>query len=446
MAWQRAWATIPGDWADFDVTIDGLSLGDSGFGLVYNGDLATGSAYAVIIHPNQFQGVYLKQIFAATSDVEIDSTPLPAKEPGTPLVLRVVRQSSQVSVYLNGVLQFTADDGAPAAHGSLGLIESTTNDTAGAGANFTLLRVPTASGLTTTSSTGGSSSSGSSGSKSSTRSSTSTGGSSSSRSSSSSSGGSTGSTGLDGGAIGPHGGSVDLLHFGITGDTRPETSNSQGVADYPTVVIDQIAKDFAAAKVQFVADLGDHMNNWENATTAEEQMTKYQAAMADYPGQWFLAMGNHECDNSAEVCVPGGSGGDAGNFTTFLSAVEKTGVGDLPYYSFDIQTSLGLATFVVIADNAWSDAQQTWLENTLTTADANAKYTLILRHHPPDDTSNGDATSLTAISPSSAPTSSPCGSRGTPTSTNTPPKTTTATWSRASLARLSNQARTTSAT
>ena len=34
-----------------------------------------------------------------------------------------------------------------------------------------------------------------------------------------------------------------------------------------------------------------------------------QEAMAKYSGQWFISMGNHECDTSAEVCVHGGTGG-----------------------------------------------------------------------------------------------------------------------------------------
>jgi hypothetical protein len=199
--------------------------------------------------------------------------------------------------------------------------------------------------------------------------------------------------------IGPDGGVVGLLHFGAAGDTRPGSSNDAGIAAYPEAIIDGIANAFGQAKVQFVLDLGDHMNNWEQVSSAKGQMDIYQKAMALFPGQWFLTMGNHECDTTAEVCVPGTgqTGSTAGNFTTFLAAVAKTGVGDLPWYSFDIQTSMGLARFVVIADNAWCPAQQTWLQNVLTQADTLAAYTIIARHHPPDDTSNGDATDLTEI-------------------------------------------------
>jgi hypothetical protein len=68
-----------------------------------------------------------------------------------------------------------------------------------------------------------------------------------------------------------------------------------------------------------------------------------------------------------------------------------------PYYSFDVHTSLGLATFVIVADNGWDAAQQTWLSQTLTTADANAKYTLIFRHHPEGDTSVSTNSSIMTL-------------------------------------------------
>jgi hypothetical protein len=379
VAWQRAWSTIPGDWSDFDITIVGASAGDSGFGLVYAGDLSTGDAYAVIVHPAQFQGVYLKRIAPNQSDVDIQSVALSQPEPGVALTLRVVRNGTQVSVWLNGALQFSASDGATGARGVLGLLESTTDKTSGAGANFSLLRLVTAS-------TGSSSEDG--------------GSSSDSGSVAGPDAGSPADAGVTVIPVGPKGGSVTLLHFAATGDTRPGAStNAQNVATYPTQVIDQIAKDFATAGAQFVVDLGDHMNNWQDATTAQQQMTFYQQAMALYPGQWFLTMGNHECDTTSEVCIPftGQAGYNAGNFTTFLGAVAQTGVGNVPWYSFDVQTSLGLATFVVIADNAWCPQQQSWLQQTLTTADQNATYTIVARHHPPDDTSNGDPTSLTDI-------------------------------------------------
>src|SRR5439155_26414107 len=40
-----------------------------------------------------------------------------------------------------------------------------------------------------------------------------------------------------------------------------------------------------------------------------------------------------------------------------------------------------------IADNGWDSAQASWLESTLQDADAHAKYTLVIRHHPEGDSS-----------------------------------------------------------
>ena len=188
--------------------------------------------------------------------------------------------------------------------------------------------------------------------------------------------------------VGPHGGSVPLLHFGATGDTRPGTSEAEGVIDYPSAIINGIATQLKAREVQFVVDLGDHMNNWHDLTAAQEMMAKYESAMKLYGNTWFMTMGNHECDMPYPInCVPfaGQPGSTAVNFLTYLNALKGTGVSSLPWYSFDVQTSLGLARFVVIADNAWCPEQQAWLESTLTAADTQAVYTLVLRHHPPDD-------------------------------------------------------------
>lgn len=142
--WERARAVLAGDYGDFDVTIDAKSLGDSGFGLVYAASDDT-HGYAVIVHPAQFQGVYLKQLVPGSPDVEIKNVPLPSNEAGVPLVLRVQRSGTMVTVWLGGVQQFTADDGGAGAHGHLGLLVSTTDQTTNSGADFTLLRLDSAS-------------------------------------------------------------------------------------------------------------------------------------------------------------------------------------------------------------------------------------------------------------------------------------------------------------
>jgi hypothetical protein len=197
--------------------------------------------------------------------------------------------------------------------------------------------------------------------------------------------GTTGATtgnGTSGGGVGNQGGSVHLLHFGMTGDTRPPACGQ--TANYPTPIINQIADAYRAANVQFAVDMGDHMyvcNNDQNA--ASTQMGMYTQALSRFGGAFFMTQGNHECMGSGSGFCPTGS--QNSNHLAFLQALAP--VSSTPYYSVDVQTSLGLATFVFVADNSWDSAQQSWLDQTLTTADSRAKYTIISKHHPAGDSS-----------------------------------------------------------
>lgn len=180
------------------------------------------------------------------------------------------------------------------------------------------------------------------------------------------------------GTIGQSGGAVDRLWFAFHGDTRPPECDQTNL--YPTEIIQSIFKREAEKQVQFAVDLGDHMYVCNNSfDEAETQMGLYMSAAALLGRPTFMTMGNHECLNGA-ICMPGS--GDA-NSTVFLKALAPTS--PLPYYSFDVTTRSGLATFVVVADNFWSDTQRQWLEATLAKADTDAKYTIITRHHPIDN-------------------------------------------------------------
>jgi hypothetical protein len=181
------------------------------------------------------------------------------------------------------------------------------------------------------------------------------------------------------GPVGPGGGSVNLLHFGLSGDTRPPSC--EDTANYPTTVINSISDSFQAAKAQFALDLGDHMYVCNNdLATAQAQMGIFVSATKRFSGTWFMTMGNHECWKGP--CLAGSTNA---NYVAFMDALAP--ITQLPYYSFDVQTSLGLATFVIVADNAWDNNQSAWLDQTLTTADQRAKYTIVARHHPEGDTS-----------------------------------------------------------
>ena len=172
---------------------------------------------------------------------------------------------------------------------------------------------------------------------------------------------------------------MPLLHFGITGDTRPP--NCEDTANYPTAIISGIADALKAKGAQFVVDEGDHMFVCNSSLPiARAQMALFTQATARFGGTWFMTMGNHECWRGP--CLLNST---SANYVAFMSSLAP--ISAKPYYAFNVETQLGRAAFIIIADNAWDGAQQTWLQQALTTADRDARYTFVFRHHPEGDTS-----------------------------------------------------------
>jgi hypothetical protein len=193
------------------------------------------------------------------------------------------------------------------------------------------------------------------------------------------------------GTVGFDGGTVDRLWFATTGDTRPGFCDR--TADYPTATITQIARSMRALRVHLALDLGDHMYVCsQSAADAREQMRLYMSAVGQGPAPFWMTMGNHECGNELPPfsCFVGR--GDA-NFDAYMAALGRP----LPYYFTDVRTSLGKARFVVIADDSWDAAQADWLESTLSTADAEARYTIVARHHPMTGSGAGNPRIVAAI-------------------------------------------------
>jgi hypothetical protein len=185
------------------------------------------------------------------------------------------------------------------------------------------------------------------------------------------------------GAVGPHGGTVGLLRFGFTGDTRPPSSGPLSASNpYPTAIISTIADQMKAHAVQFGLDVGDHMysSSRTNLALATQEMNLYLSSVARLGATWFMTQGNHECYGGG--CYAGSTNGDHVAFMHALAPISST-----PYYTFDVTTSLGLVTFVIVADMSYDTAEATWLEKTLATADSKAKYTIVVRHHPAGDSS-----------------------------------------------------------
>ena len=195
------------------------------------------------------------------------------------------------------------------------------------------------------------------------------------------------------GTVGADGGTVDRLWFATTGDTRPSSCND--TADYPKAAIAQIARAMKALRVQFAVDLGDHMyvcsdtgslSMAELDAAAQAQMGFYLGAIAQGPQAWWMTMGNHECDAAyalRQPCIVGAPHDP--NFAAYMTALKRP----QPYYFNDVQTSAGLARFVVVADDSWDATQSAWLSGTLADADARAKYTIVARHHPVTGTRSG---------------------------------------------------------
>ena len=198
--------------------------------------------------------------------------------------------------------------------------------------------------------------------------------------------------GSDGGSVGYGGGTVDLLDFSLTGDTRPGFCDLVG--NYPSAIIAQEVAQMAALPSQFAADLGDHMfaclpDLGPVMSTAPVQMQLYVDAVAHYPKPWFMTMGNHECLTQLDCSTIVGD--DDPNFHTFLAALPGVSHQTTPYYSIDINTRFGLVRLVFIADNYGSSAAQAWLGSVLTDADAHAVHTIILKHHPYTGSDTGPA-------------------------------------------------------
>jgi hypothetical protein len=197
---------------------------------------------------------------------------------------------------------------------------------------------------------------------------------------------------VPGGSVGPEGGSVERLWFATTGDTRP--SQCDATDQYPKAAIAQIAAAMNALRVQFTVDLGDHMYvcNHSDAEAAQ-QMGFYMDAVAQGPPAWWMTMGNHECGNNAWPYSCFVSGPHDANFAAYMSALQRP----QPYYFNDVQTSLGKARFVIVADDSWDGTQADWLASTLADADAHARYTIVARHHPVQGARTGAASILSIL-------------------------------------------------
>lgn len=188
------------------------------------------------------------------------------------------------------------------------------------------------------------------------------------------------------GAIGVDGGTLSRLLFAVVGDTRPATVDD--TAAYPSDVITAIYGDVAALEPRplFVVSTGDYMfaatppRNGDSQAGA--QLDLYMQARARFPGAFFPAMGNHECTGATSSnCGAGAPGGVTANYAAFLQVMLAPIHKAQPYYAIDLAAAdaTWTAKLVIVAANAWSSAQETWLESTLARP---STYTFVVRHEP----------------------------------------------------------------
>lgn len=179
--------------------------------------------------------------------------------------------------------------------------------------------------------------------------------------------------------VGPDGGVVDKLYFAVVGDTRPPASNDTN--HYPDAIITKIYDDIEGMKPrpQFVVTTGDYMFAAPGGNQGPKQMKQYVAARKHFSGPVFASLGNHECQ--------GGVGGNCAgvtnnnNYNAYLDELVAPLGKTKPYYAIPLADLQGkwTAKLLIVACNAWSPAQKTWLQNELA---KKTTYTLLARHEP----------------------------------------------------------------
>jgi hypothetical protein len=186
------------------------------------------------------------------------------------------------------------------------------------------------------------------------------------------------------GTVTTTGGSVSSLLFAVIGDTRPP--NVDDTSGYPTTIANTLYSDIAARSPQpsFVVSTGDYQFSsappTSGSSTSAAQIALYMQARAMFPGPWFPAMGNHECNGyTASNCGSGNTDGVTANYTNFLTTMLGPLGQTNPYYVININATDNSWTskFVFIAANAWDSAQSSWLTSTLAVS---TTYTFVVRH------------------------------------------------------------------
>ena len=186
----------------------------------------------------------------------------------------------------------------------------------------------------------------------------------------------------------------DLFRFGVVGDTRP--AGIDGTTHYPTAIITKIWQDMEAESPHpdFAVTTGDYIFARTTGSQAAPQMDLYLNARAQFTSPVYYALGNHECTGATTSnCGPGTTSANPKNFTVFMNRMIQPFGFNAPYYvvNFHNKANTWTAKLVVIAGNAWTPAQATWLDQTLAKP---TTYTFVVRHE------SATATTAPGVTPS----------------------------------------------
>jgi Calcineurin-like phosphoesterase len=193
------------------------------------------------------------------------------------------------------------------------------------------------------------------------------------------------------GRVGADGGTLSRLLFAVVGDTRPATVDDTG--GYPTDIITAIYAGIRALEPRppMVVSTGDYVFASTpprgGDSQADPQLDIYMQARARFPGALFPALGNHECTGATSSnCGAGAADGVTANYSAFLEKMLAPIGRTQPYYAIEVAAAdaTWTAKFVFVAANAWSSAQEAWLESALGKP---STYTFVVRHEPASATS-----------------------------------------------------------
>ncbi len=184
--------------------------------------------------------------------------------------------------------------------------------------------------------------------------------------------------------------SANALRFAVFGDVRPAQPND--TAHYPTAIATALFQQIAARAPSFVVGTGDYMFvSSSNNQGVLDQLGALKSAEQAYAGPIYHALGNHECTGATASNCP--LGGETANMRGFMDMLVPAGT-STPYYRVDGATPRGAAKVVLVAANAWSDAQAAWLEAQLAEPTA---YTFVVRHEAPSVSETAGAAASEAI-------------------------------------------------